>query len=369
MVLSKSSLFVFISQMLVCSMVPVSTMAQEKSFSEAFHDFSEKHSRFAISASYALGEGEPVVMTAGPTVKNGSIMVPNDARWHIGSISKSFTSTLVMRLVEKGQLDLDAPIERYLSRYSDQMHSDWKAVSLRDLLSHTARMPSNAPGRITEETFDDEAFEGRRTVLAAMWDKPLKGEIGRFEYSNTGYVLAGLIIEEVTGQAWEDAIRTEIAQPFGLSSLGFGAPQETDAPRGHKSTFGFKSPVEPQELVSDNPKWMGPAGTIHLSMADLAKWGQLHTSACSGHQPEFLTQESCQIMQSPVSSDYGLGWVIQNSDKTGQVVWHNGSNTMWYAMLILVPDRNLVVATATNVFKPERIDELTQNLIALVPKK
>lgn len=366
MCLSIRHLFVVICS-LVSLMLATSAIAQEMSYSKLFNDMALERPRFAISASYILGAGEPVVMTAGPTVKGGSVKTANDARWHIGSISKSFTSTLVMRLVERGELALDEPIERYLPAYRDSMHPDWKAPSLRHLLSHTAGLPANASRAIIHRTYNSHPREGRRAVLSAMWGKPPGGELGSFAYSNIGYVLAGLIIEEVTGTSWEEAILSEIAEPLSLSSLGFGAPQDIDEPRGHQSILGYKRPVSPEDVFSDNPKWMGPAGTIHLSMADLSKWGQVHISACSGRLSNFLTQESCRVMQSPISTDYGLGWVIQEAGTSETIVWHNGSNTMWYALLYLIPNKDIAVAVATNVYTPKRLDRLARELsVALI---
>ena len=367
MYVSVHSLLLTLSYSLIFLMFPSAPIAQEKNFREIFDEIVLERPRFAVSASYTLGADEAVVMTAGPIVKGGSIATAKDARWHIGSISKSFTSTLIMRLVERGKLALDEPVGRYLPTYRENMHPDWKMPTLRQLLSHTAGLPANAPRQITQKTYNDHPYKARRDVLSAMWDKPLGGGLGNFAYSNIGYVLAGVVIEEVTGITWEEAIMSEVAEPLGLSSLGFGAPQGARDPRGHKSVLGYKSPVAPEDAFSDNPRWMGPAGTIHLSMDDLTRWGQIHISTCNGRRPNYLTQASCQEMQSPVSDDYGLGWVIQKSETSGNVVWHNGSNTMWYALLYMIPDKDMAVAVATNVYAPRRLDRLARDLsIALM---
>ena len=354
--------FVIIVGALLATVFAAPSKAQDMSPSDLFHAAAQANSSYALGASYAFGQDPPVTMTAGPTTKRGSVAVADTARWHIGSISKSFTSTLVMRLVERGELDLDAPVEQYLAAYNDSMHSDWKAISLRQLLSHTAGLPASASRRITNETYEHEPYEGRRAVLSAMWSSPLNGETGNFLYSNIGYVLAGLIVEEVLGVAWEEAILSEVSVPLGLFSLGFGAPRQSDAANGHQSILGFRRTVSPENPASDNPRWMGPAGTIHLSMADLVRWGQMHLAACGGHIQDYLTQASCLTMQTPIASDYGLGWVIQNPDTSGPSVWHNGSNMMWYAMLLIAPEHELVVAVATNVYTHEPIDRLTLEL-------
>lgn len=339
-------------------------MAQQAEFDSIFDQFAQSNSRFAISSTYVIGDSEPITKTAGTTESDGAITVTDDARWHIGSISKTFTATLVMRLAERGRLNLDVPIERYLPAYRKDMHADWKASTLKELLSHTSGLPANAPRSIMRRTSFHSPYEDRRNVLSAMWGEPLGNKVGTFTYSNIGYVVAGVIVEEVTGRTWEELILSEIAEPFDLKSLGFGAPQEHDAPRGHRSILGFKYAVAPESSNSDNPGWMGPAGSIHLSITDLARWGQLHVRACQGRLPNFLSQSSCQMMQSPVTENYGLGWVVQSTEKNGPIIWHNGSNTMWYAVLSLMPDKDLVVAVATNVFASDRVDEMVRELSA-----
>lgn len=327
-----------------------------------FKTAAQKQRHFAMGASYAIGLTEPIVLTLGPTTKGGSIAVSNNAPWHIGSVSKSFTSTLVMRLVERGELELDVPISDYLSEYRERMHDDWKACTLRQLLSHTSGLVANVPKLLVRRTYTDTSDQGRRTVLSALWDQPKAAETGTFMYSNVGYVLVGLVCEIVTGSTWEELILTEIATPLGFKSLGFGAPQQEGAPLGHQSILGFKRPVAAMKPASDNPKWMGPAGTIHLSMSDLTKWGQVHMKASSGDQASFLSKESCQVMQTPVAQNYGLGWVIETAGNDGLSVWHNGSNTMWYTVLRMFPERQIAIAISTNVFEPQPIDAVLQDL-------
>lgn len=325
-----------------------------------FNFVAQKNPDYALGMAYTTAHTAPQVMVAGRTKKDGAVDVIKDARWHIGSITKSFTATLIMKLVERGQLDLDAPIGKYLRRYNKIMHPDWQALTLRALLTHTAGVPANASRRVLLESIFYEPHRGRRTVLSGLWREPLGGKVGEFNYSNIGYVLVGIIAEEVTNKPWEDLIRTEIAEPLGLDSLGFGAPTGPGDPRGHSSVLGWTKPVSGHDDYADNPAWMGPAGAIHLSVADLAKWGQLHLRACKGELPNFLSAASCRLMQTPNKDDYGFGWVINPPNEDGKVIWHNGSNTMWYAMLYLNRTDNTVVAAVTNVAAPRRIDRLAE---------
>ena len=349
----------FLPKAFALALIGGSAAADERSFEQVFQNAADDHPHFAVGAAYAKGQVAPTVFAAGPLEKGASQTVGQDARWHIGSISKSFTATLVMQLVDRGALDLERPVAEYLPAFRDHMHADWQRVTLRELLSHTARIPANAPSGLWSKTYDDPAFEGRRRALSGMWSTRLKGKSGTFTYSNIGYVLAGLIVEEVTGETWENLILSEIAKPLGLTSLGFGPPQGASDPKGHSSRFGFTRALDPANVMADNPKWVGPAGTLHMSLADLTRWGQAHLQACKGARPAFLSQASCQLMQTPEADDYGLGWVVEADPKA---VWHNGSNTLWYAILLLSPEQDTVVAVATNVMAMGRLDTVLEDL-------
>lgn len=325
----------------------------------------------ALGVAYSTGSAAPTVLVFGPRSTTNDLEVGDASPWHIGSITKSFTSALILRLVEADALSLDKPIGQFLSNDSLDMHADWQEITLRQLLSHTSRLPANAPRSTLTKQTTENLHATRREVLQTVWDKPLAGPKGAYSYSNLGYVLAGFIAEEVTGKTWEELIRTEIAETLDLQSLGFGAPDDSGAAWGHRSDSGDKQPVPPDSEWADNPPWFGPAGRLHLSLLDLVRWGQAQLSACKGSLPQFLSAISCEIAHTAVANGYGLGWVVVPENESQPAhSWHNGSNTLWYARLIVVPEQDFVLAAATNSFDAERIDLLTRDLMSeLAPSR
>ncbi|MEL6572539.1 MAG: serine hydrolase domain-containing protein [Pseudomonadota bacterium] len=310
---------------------------------------------FALGVAIADKGSPPQTYTFGPRRTGGVEPVAPDAVWHIGSITKSFTATLVLQHVDRGLLTLDAPIGDYLSP-AIEMDPSWRALTLRQLLSHTAGLPANAGIGAMRLRATDNLHQLRQTVLSGLWSKPVTP--GSFAYSNVGYVLAGYVLETVSGETWETLVQTEIAAPLKLTSLGFGPPRGSGDAWGHRNFLLLKRPVDPMRIGADNPAWIGPAGTLHMSLADLAKWGQAHLAACAGDLPRFLSAEACATMQTEIAGQYGLGWVVPDGGR----VWHNGSNTMWYAVLSIDPSRNQIIAAATNVMQPQRIDALVSSL-------
>lgn len=307
-----------------------------------------------------LGE-PPQIVTAGPRyIREGQVSV--ESRWHIGSLTKSMTSAMILRLHDEGVLDIDAPVGDLLPAFQAEMHTDWQSIRLSGLLSHTAGLPANA----RRDGLPEDPSKARLALMRQLWSEPLKNADPSFEYSNTGYVLAGLVAEQVTGKSWEELIRAEIASPLGLATLGFGAPDGVEDAWGHRRLLGFSWPVNPAG-TADNPAWMGPAGTVHLSLSDLMHWGAAHLNQCTGVNPSFLSKESCARLVTPVKDSYALGWVILPRDD-GDVLFHNGSNTMWSAMLFVSDARQSVLAMVMNDGRIGWLEKQLPRIIEVLPK-
>lgn len=259
-------------------------------------------------------------------------------------------------------LDIDAPIGELLPAFQAEMHTDWQSIRLSDLLSHTAGLPANVSG----SDLSEDPTKARLALMRQLWTAPLKNTDPAFEYSNTGYVLAGLVAEQVTGKRWEDLIRSEIARPLGLTTLGFGAPDGDADAWGHRRFLGFSWPVNPTG-TADNPAWMGPAGTVHLSLGDLTRWGAAQLNQCTGVRPDFLSTESCARFVTPVKDNYALGWVILSRDD-GDVLFHNGSNTMWSAMLFVSDTRQSVLAMVMNDGRIGWLEKQLPRITEVLPK-
>lgn len=318
--------------------------------------------RFAIGAAFTFGNEAPTFVVSGPVSVDQNVPVLADAPWHIGSITKSFTATLAMILVDEGRLDLDLEVGTYLTDYSTTMHPNWQRMTMRELLSHTAGLKANIS---LLRRFSRVESNAKRAALAEMqhqWRSPITQPKGKMRYSNLGYVLAGVILEEITGKDWETLVQERIAKPLGLNSLGFGPPMSNGAPWGHSTFLSMSSAIDPTSDSADNPAWMRAAGGIHMSVADLARWGQAHLVACDGLNPEFLSAQSCQQMQMVVADEYGLGWVIQQYEGN-TIIWHNGSNTLWYAQLVIAPEQNLTIALTHNRQDALKVDHMLAELL------
>jgi CubicO group peptidase (beta-lactamase class C family) len=174
---------------------------------------------------------------------------------------------------------------------------------------------------------------------------PPKGPpVATFEYSNNGYVVAGAMLERKLGASWEELISTRLFAPLGLASAGFGAPGrkgETVEPVGHaKGVLGSLAAYRVGEGVSDNPVALGPAGRVHMSLADLLTYLAAHRD-----EDPILRPESWRTLHKPpFGGDYAMGFIV----KPDGSLWHNGSNTLWYAEARFDAAAGLAAAAVAN---------------------
>lgn len=267
-------------------------------------------------------------------------------RWHLGSITKSMTATLVGLLVEAGQLNWSDTLAVLLGDVAPDMRPEYRAVTLRHLASHRSGLPGNIPVeqllRFSRENPDprEERIAYTRLALAMPPHGPAEAT---FEYSNNGYVILGSIIERRLGKTWEAVITERLFEPLKLSSAGFGAPDLAGAaqPSGHAAgPDGTLHAFPASGATSDNPAVLGPAGRVHMTLQDLITYLAAHRD-----QAPLLTPQTWKTLHTPpFGGDYAMGWIVRPNG----MLWHNGSNTLWYAMAAFHPGQGVAAAGATN---------------------
>jgi D-alanyl-D-alanine carboxypeptidase len=297
--------------------------------------------------------GDQSIGVAGIREQGEDANVTVDDLWHVGSNTKSMTATLVARLVEQGVISWDDTIGDSLGSEIETINPQFAPLNFRHLLSHRAGLVANVD---MVHMFQFRAQQvGGRDMHAQRLDyaaSVLSGEVTStpgeaFLYSNAGYVVAAAMLEQITGESWEELLTREVFEPLGMTSAGFGPPgtaEAVDQPRGHvPGLLGGLSARTPGP-TADNPLVMGPAGTVHASLGDMAKYLSMHLAGARGEDTEFLSSESWQILHTPpFGGDYAMGWGVR-----GDTLLHAGSNTMWLVQFILRPDEDLAIAVAFN---------------------
>jgi len=303
-------------------------------------------------------------------------------RFHIGSDTKAMTSLLAAMAVEAGKLRWDSSVAEVFPELVATMDTGVKTITLEQLLSHTSGIPGDneAQGKLIAQAFALEKLnldELRYWVIRQQVGKKLQAAPGtRFAYANMGYVLAGAMLERVSGKTWEELIVQRVFDPLGLRTAGLG-PQSTlgrvDAPLGHVVLpDGTLKPMLAGP-GGDNPELIGPAGTAHLSVLDFASWAGWQ--AGEGRRgptlvrPGTLAKLHTKVIDMPPQPDakpgtpsrggYGLGWGIVSVPFSPEpFVFHSGSNEMNLANIMLQPRHDLAMVMMTNVGGPKADEAL-----------
>jgi CubicO group peptidase (beta-lactamase class C family) len=314
----------------------------------------------ALGGALITLEGEPEVWVTGTRRAGGTEKVAVDDLWHLGSCTKSMTATLLALLVERGDLKWETPLGDWLPDLMDDIDLDYGDVTLVELCGHRAGLAPNPDVarlfglRTSTKTLVEQREEILRVALSAP---PVHPPRGKLLYSNSGFILAGHLAERATGKSWEELMQELLFRPLGMTSAGFGPPGvgETGVtqPRGHSEAG---EPAEPGPLA-DNPAALGPAGTVHASLADWAKYARLHLQGARGDVkvgaltlPRAAFTRIHTAVPGP-GDPYGFGWVMHTRDWAGgdgATLWHNGSNTMWYCELWLGLANGVAVLSTTN---------------------
>jgi len=293
-----------------------------------------------------ISDDVQLTSAAGLRQSTGEAQIELSDAWHLGSNTKAMTGILAARLVERGLIGWDTTLGETLGDQFDRIDPVLADATLADLLHHRSGMQANA-GRLMSLAIagilgERNAYDDRNPYLRELLRNPANDD-GRFLYSNAGYVAAAMMLEDVSGETWEDLIQTELFDELGLDSAGFGPP-EGDNPQGHRASRGRLSPVG-IGAGADNPPAVNPAGRVHMSMPDYAAFLRLVMAGARGEESEYLSPESWQtLMTPPEGADYAMGWGI-GADGS---LRHAGSNTMWFVQTVIWPDDGRIAVAGVN---------------------
>ena len=285
-----------------------------------------------------------------------------DSVFHLGSITKVYVTTAVMRLVQDGGLDLDKPVSAVVPELDLGDPAVTDRVSLRHLLTHT----SGIDGDVIVDTGRGDDCLAR--YVAQLADVAQNSPLGAtWSYCNSGFSLAGRVIEQVTGQVWDAAMRELVFEPLGLADT-LTLPEEAllrSAAVGHMVEDGRTIPVRQWQL----PRAIGPAGTIASTVSDVLTFARLHLDG----GPLLTTSSLAQMQAEQVRVDaryslaetWGLGW--QRFVWDGQpLIGHDGSTIGQQSHLVLLPSQGLAVALLTNRRTPHLYEDLFREIFASV---
>lgn len=305
-----------------------------------------------------LRDGEVQAAAAGVINMGTGVETTDDTLFQIGSITKTYTTTLIMQLVDEGRINLDAPVTDYLpdARFGDAASAP--AITIRHLLTHTSGVDG--------DFFDDfgrgdDCVQKYVDACAALPQVFAPGAM--HSYCNAGFVVLGRIIEVVTGMGWDGALRERLLKPLGVTHT-VTLPEQALL---HRTAAGHI--FDEQLSLRLTPGWTlprsaGPAGATPCStVSDLLAFGKMHMDGGLARDgARILSEDSVRAMQQSQHimpavpggnpAHWGLGWMLFDwggaAGTPRRVIGHDGGTIGQISSLRLLPDSGFGVAVLTN---------------------
>jgi D-alanyl-D-alanine carboxypeptidase len=321
-------------------------------------------------AALILPDGSEWTGTSGVAVQSTKQPMTSATLMSVGSISKTFTGAIALRLAESGAISLDDPLSKYLPSYPNAAN-----ITLRELMNHTSGI---------QDLFDPSVYRAIQANPSATWTADqLLAKIGRpyfkpgtdYHYSSTNYVILGQVIEKVTGQKLATLIRTKFLEPLGLSHTFLQSEEPISGTLAH----GYISPkvkMDPTVDVSVGQKMLpyisaatatGASGAVVSTASDIAIWasalygGKLFSETTLASMVDFSAT-------APFSPHIPYGLACEQLSLNSELAWgHRGHVDGFWSTMAYLPDSGITIALLTNA---DWINPLTPiaSLLAAIPE-
>lgn len=257
-----------------------------------------------------------------------------DTVYDIGSITKQFTAAAVVELQSQGRLRVSDRIGRYL----DRVPRDKRPITVEHLLTHTSGLVGSLGG-------DYEPLSRAGLIREAMASDLRSAPGTRYHYSNVGYSLLAVIVEQASGEGYEEFLARHLLEPAGMTSTGYVLPDWDPADVAVEYDARGRSHGRPYEhpWAADGPYWnLRGNGGLLSTARDMARWGE------ALDDPDLRPLFRPRVREGArADSWYGYGWVVMDTP-LGTVQWHNGGNGMSYAEVTRIPSQDGFVFWVTN---------------------
>ena len=343
-------------------LISILSSAQAKNIDKFLSSFATDHK---FSGTVLINSNGKLVYHNSFGFANRQFSVPNtnDTKYKIASVTKLFTSVLIMQLYEQGRIDLNATVKTYLPDYSG---NGAEKISIRNLLNHTSGLPYVGP-KSKEEALEKgmEEFQLPHSVdesINKYYSRDLVNEPWKvFSYNNGEYIILGRIIEKIYGKSFEEVLRQQILRPLEMNASGLLFQYKiTD-----KLTDTYFTMNDTSGLVNDLPvfiqNWYS-AGAMYSTTSDLSKFSNALFSY------KLVKKETLALILQPGLEDYGFGlWIydMKIMEKKLRVIKRPGDIMGAQAMFIYLPEIKLsliILANTDSVKLDDMADEIIRQM-------
>jgi len=318
-----------------------------------------------VAVGVDLG-GEREIVTYGVTSVDHGRPVDEATLFQIGSTAKTFTATAIMVLVEQGRIELDRPVRHYLPELRLQDDSAAETLTVEQLLNHTAGWDGGDAWTDTGE--GDDALERAVALLADLPQQFAPGTGA--SYNNAAFVLAGRVVEKVTGQTYEQALARLVLDPLGLGQTSPSLNEIMTQP----FAIGHRPPDSADGTVSVCRPWSDPRGYVPAgarlasSLGDQLTWARFQLGDGRARDgTRLLSEHRLRAMHAPTTSHellpgvgIGIGWLLREIDGV-RLIEHHGDVSGQHSTVTVVPERDCAIVVLTNASPTGR--ELAERIV------
>lgn len=325
---------------------PASTQAkQEKAFGAKVDAYARN-----LVATYHIPGAAVLVQKDGRTIASANLghcnvefQIPTSDRciFHLASSSKIFAGTAIMRLAQQGRLKLDDPISQYL----DALPENWRSATIRQIMNHTSGIPNFFEAPDYERLSPGDRWNlTPQQLIAFAASRPMDGKPGeKWTYAQAGPMLAGLIVERISGQSFAGHMQKTIFGPLAMTHTAYGDSSVLIRNRSATAYRWINGELRHHQYPFEPPTY--PAGGLNSSAQDIARFfTALNSNALLTDASKADMWERARLT-SGETRGYALGWDVQ--DHGGwTVVQHSGAGSVW---LGYVPEQKLTIIFLTNL--------------------
>jgi len=322
-------------------------------------EYREEYGIPGMAAVVVTSESILSVATDGVRKLGEPDSIQEDDKFHIGSNTKAMTGFVAARLVEKGLINWDTRILEIFPEFAESSMDVYKDKTLKDLLSHRARIRQFTGGVEFAQLPEFEGDKLARRRAFAGWllqQEPVEIDTARgYVYSNAGYGIAAAMLEKVSGRSWEYLMTDELFGPIGIDgSFGWPAYEDADQPWGHYFETDSQRvfPHDPHDEYQ-LPDIASAAGDVSISILDYAKFLQVNLIGLNGRD-SVLTAATYEFLHPCVDSmtQYRVGWGLREHEGY-KVSRHNGSAGTFYCTALVFREKDLALGIMMNGITPE----------------
>lgn len=311
-----------------------------------------------FNGAVLVAEDGKIILSKGYGMQDFENNVPNNnlTKFRLASVTKQFTAMLIMQLVEKGKIRLDGKLTDYLPYYRKDVGDK---ITISQILSHTSGLANYTNSRSFMQEESGKKVTPKDFVLKYCSEDLIFEPGTKWEYSNSGYFILGLVIEEVTGKTYEENLQDNILTPLGMKNSGYENSDKVyeNKAKGYTTSFGEFKPARFLEMTIPYA-----AGSMYSTVEDMFLWDQaLYTD-------KLLGKEYKEKMFTPVLNNYGYGWQIIEQplgEKKLKVITHSGGIFGFNSLETRLVDDNKFIMVLNN-FENGNLNQLTFGIVHIL---